>query len=55
MEIWSSKKIRKKDHRGHKLMVPIFTTAGENTLLCLVSSLTEYIRQSTQNEIEYVK
>jgi hypothetical protein len=34
---------------------PIFTNAGDNTLLCLVSSLTEYIKESTKNEIEYFK
>ncbi len=43
-----------KNHRGH-IDDPIFTTAGDNTLLCLVSSLSEYIKESTKSEIEYVK
>ncbi len=40
---------------GTQIYGPIFTNGGDNTLLCLVSLLTEYIKQSTQNEKEYVK
>jgi hypothetical protein len=41
--------------QGTQIDGPIFTNAGDNTPLCRVSSLTEYIKQSMQNEIEYVK
>jgi hypothetical protein len=44
-----------KRSRGTQIDGPEFTTAGDNTLLCVDSSLTEYIKQSTQNETEYVK
>jgi hypothetical protein len=40
----TSMKIMKKDHGGTQIDGPIFTTAGDNTRLCLVSSLmSEYI------------
>jgi hypothetical protein len=40
--------------QGTQIEGPIFTNAGDNTLLCF-ASLTEYIKQSTQNEIEYLE
>ncbi len=43
MKIWSSMKIMKKKPQGTQIDGPIF--AGENTLLCLFSSLSEYIKQ----------
>jgi hypothetical protein len=55
MEIWSSYENYEKRPQGTQSDGPTFTTAGDNKLLCLVSSLSEYIKQSTQNEIEYVK
>jgi hypothetical protein len=44
-----------KRSQGTQIDGPIITTAGDNTLVCLVSSVTDYIEQSIQNEIEYVK
>jgi hypothetical protein len=52
MEIWSSMKILKKRQQGTQIDGPIFTTAGDSTLLRLVSSLSEYNKQRTQNETE---
>jgi hypothetical protein len=55
MEILVKYENYEKRQQGTQIDGPIFTTAGDNTLICLVPSLSEYIRQSTQNEKPYVK